>query len=517
MQSQDNTSNLDPQPPGGNGSHLPGFLAPKLAPMQAPAAPGSFADIQARLKAERRRRALWFWTLGLALLLAGSLLALRYTRLASEPAVPTISSQHRRPDVPPVASKPNAPAPAAKRTSTSIQSKASPAQQPSGAAIETVSEKRLPNDGTPYGQAMAAQSEPEPSQHAAVAVARRPTHARGIAPTHKLQDFALPARPEATSEAHNPPTERGTRLAVAPKPAAQELPAEQPLPQGQAPQPAPVAAPVSAKTAPALAVPATELTGAGTESTQQASAQPPAEVAPSVSPTPEPAAVAQALPLTPKAHASDTAAAMPATVTPTAPTPRPARWQFCLAAGAGIFNRQVLVPGAQRQEFEPAGLRSGLAAGARVSLGYRLAHKLGAELSLGLSQGQATLSRRRVSPTGGYTYTPIAGGFAAAPIAPTQIIDTPLDYTLATLQAGMAWQPSARWRARIRGGIQQTVVQQAPLAGTALPGITYPVGGAIMLRLAGPFWAGADVSYFGSGRGQSNSAALFLVEYQLGK
>ena len=524
MQSPDNAHNPAPHLPGGNGSELPGFLAPKLAPLRADAAPGSFADIQARLKAERRRRAIWLWSLGLAVLLAGGLLALRYTRSGAMPSDPQMASQAE------------APAQVADaRPSASTLSTADPAD-PAGprASRPMTAQAAAPADADPLSSPANQGQATKGTLPKPYAPASQPRRATTSAPKPRQEVMArvfqpgpLPETPSSTKPGpQNAPATnedvaaQSSWVAAAPKLVNPTPPAEPPAPRAQASQPTPAPGQVSVPATPALPLPVAEpavVAIAAEPATQQATA-PAASLVPRTDAQPiAPATASQVLPPAAKPAVEDSAVAAPATVTPTAPAPRPTRWQWGLAAGAGVFNRQMLVPGTQGQEFEPTGLRSGLALGAQVVLGYRLTSRLAAEVALGLGYGQATLSRRRFGQGSGYNYVPIAGGFAATPITTSQIMDTPLDYTLASLQAGLAWQAAARWRARIRGGLQQTVAQQAPLAGTALPALAYPVGGALLYRLAGPLWAGADVSYFGSGRGRANSSALLLVEYRWGK
>jgi hypothetical protein len=145
---------------------------------------------------------------------------------------------------------------------------------------------------------------------------------------------------------------------------------------------------------------------------------------------------------------------------------------------------------------------------------YRIASSLYADFSLGLLYGQAVLSQLRYNTGSGISYQAVGNGFAGTPLAPAKTENTNLAYTLARVQAGIAWQPSLRWFATIKGGVQQTVLQKASYDGMPLPAYSFPVGASLKLRLYGPIWAGAEVTYFGSGAGQANTATLFVLEYR---
>ena len=88
--------------PGGqpeSGADLPGFLANKLAPFTVEAAPDSYADIQARLGASRRRKGFWLWTTG-ALLLGGLLLGLLWQNMSPATNPTTNAIQGSKPSLP---------------------------------------------------------------------------------------------------------------------------------------------------------------------------------------------------------------------------------------------------------------------------------------------------------------------------------------------------------------------------------------------------------------------------------
>ena len=563
----------------GRGDDLPGFLAGKLGPITAEAAPDSYANIQARLAAERRRRGFWLWATG-ALLIGGLLMGLLWHGKGLATAPPPIAIRATAPGLPPAASNAaghteaeiakdgqmdhaitrSSEAPTASKARPSADSllpaERNPAIAANGNALPkptglsrrsahllptlggqaispATAASRKPRSGLAARMAASVAAATQSSEaYAAKEVAvmpaavpsvkpyRQPSSsgsASATTPENVSADEAIPASVPAI--ARQSPASEAMPLRAAPD--AEAYPASAAL--GSSTMPSSTSIGTHAQAAPALArMEAPLSTADASPALVGASAKPDADLKsranvprdsshPATS-APEPVLASQPLPA--NEPASDTGLAAPATVTPVAAARQPSAWQVAFGGGAGVFNRQLLIPNAARTAFEPTGLHSGLALGIKGLVRHRVAGGLFAELGLGLLHGQATLSQRQYSLDGGLSYQATANGFAGTPVAPSKTIDSRLAYTLASLQAGIAWQPYSRWSASIKGGVQKTVLQQAAYAGTPLPAFTFPVVAALMGKLGGPIWAGAELSYFGSGTAQSNSAALFVFEYR---